>query len=99
MPITSIAAFVPEGMEWSERDETYVWPTPNATLAFHINLDERGEFFADVRNAEDETVFEIHGFDIFEDGFMRDKEDMAGLLEYLVQLGIAERGATLVNSR
>ena len=36
---------------------------------YYINLDERGEFFADVRNSNDETIFEIHDFEIFEDGF------------------------------
>ena len=31
---------------------------------YFVNLDERGEFFADVRSADGDTVFEIHGFDI-----------------------------------
>jgi hypothetical protein len=39
-----------------------------AMLEYYINLDERGEFFADVRNAEGDTVFEIHGFDISKTG-------------------------------
>ena len=55
---------------------------------YFINLDERGEFYADVRNPQGDTVFEIKGFDIFEDGFMNDKADMGGLKEYLVSLGI-----------
>lgn len=55
---------------------------------YYINLDERGEFFADVRDRWDSTVFEIHGCDIFEDGFMDDKHDIAGLEFYLRDLGI-----------
>lgn len=73
---------------------------------YHINLDERGSFSADVRNAETgETVFEIKsgnelGEDessIFEDGFMRDKHDMDGLSSYLTDLGILPAGAELVS--
>jgi hypothetical protein len=56
-------------------------------LSYHINLDERGEFYADVRR-DDKTIFEIKGFEIFEDGFMRNKNDMHGLAGYLVTLGI-----------
>lgn len=62
---------------------------------YHINLDERGEFFADVRDEAGKTVFEIHGFEIFEDGFMRDKHDLAGLHEYLCDLEVINHGAEL----
>ena len=74
---------------------------------YHINLDERGSFYADVRNAAtNETVFEIKagnelGEDetsIFEDGFMRDKHDMDGLTSYLTDLGIIPQGAEIVSS-
>jgi hypothetical protein len=64
-------------------------------FSYYINLDERGEFYADVRNAEDDTVFEIHGFDIFEDGYMSDKNDLSGLQEYLVSLEIMPEDAEL----
>ena len=60
------------------------------TYFYHINLDERGEFYADVRKNDKETVFEIKGFDIFEDGFMKNSEDMVGLKEYLISLGIMD---------
>ena len=55
-----------------------------------INLNERGEFYADVRKGSDQgkTVFEIHGFEIFDDGFMSHDHDVNGLWEYLVSLGI-----------
>jgi hypothetical protein len=56
-------------------------------LKYFINLDERGEFYADVRR-DDKTIFEIKGFEIFEDGFMKNKLDLAGLTEYLNDLGL-----------
>ncbi len=59
-----------------------------ATFLYYVNLDERGEFYADVRDQEENTVFEIHGFDLFDDGFLRNKEDLAGLKSYLEQFGI-----------
>jgi hypothetical protein len=63
---------------------------------YHINLNERGSFFADVRDSSGKTVFEIKAGDelakndasIFEDGFMKNIHDMYGLKEYLVSLGI-----------
>lgn len=58
---------------------------------YFINLDERGEFQADVRNDQGETVFEIEGFDIFEDGFMKHKRDTHNLEKYLYDLGIIGR--------
>ena len=57
------------------------------TYFYHINLDERGEFYADVRRNDEETVFEIKGFDIFKDGFMKNSRDMDGLKQYLTSLG------------
>lgn len=61
------------------------------TLDYYINLNERGDFFADVRDREtDNTVFEIHGFDIFEDGFMDSTKDMTGLYEYMEYLGLTQ---------
>jgi hypothetical protein len=61
-----------------------------AIYTYHINLDERGDFSADVRRGgcNGPTVYEIHGFDVFEDGFMNQKNDIAGLQEHLYGLGI-----------
>lgn len=56
-------------------------------LKYYINLDERGEFFADVRR-DDKTIFEIKGSEIFEDGFMKHKNDLIGLSQHLYELGI-----------
>ena len=55
---------------------------------YFINLDERGEFFADVRTPEGTTVFEIKGFEIFQDGCMNHAEDLCNLADYLRDLGI-----------
>lgn len=54
---------------------------------YYVNLNERGSFYADVR-LEGETVFEIEGFDIFYEDWMRHTKDTEGLQEYLVSLGI-----------
>ena len=72
--------------------KVYTRPGPAATqpLRLHVNLDERGEFFADVRRG-DETIFDIHGSDIFADGWMRHSRDTEGLSEYLFHIGITEQ--------
>jgi hypothetical protein len=62
---------------------------------YYIDLDERGEFRADVRDENDKAVFDIDGYEIFEDGFMRDQTDMRGLLAYMIDLGIAREGDSL----
>ena len=61
---------------------------PAKTYRYFINLDERGEFYADVRDESNNTIFEIKGFDIFEDGWMRNKNDLMGLKNHLVGLGV-----------
>lgn len=72
------------------------------TYTYHINLDERGIFYADVRDQRGTTVFEInagHDLDesnIFDDGFMRNKKDLAGLHEYLVDMGIMNSDDKLI---
>ncbi len=63
---------------------------------YFINLDERGEFYADVRDPDGNTVFEIKGFDIFKDGFMKNKYDIVGLGDLLHLHGVMPKLATLV---
>ena len=65
------------------------------TYEYYINLDERGEFYADVRNSNGKTIWETHGFDVFEDGWMKHKNDLDGLKEYLVFLGIMNKNQNL----
>lgn len=55
---------------------------------YYINLNERGEFYADVRDSKGDTILDIKGFDIFEDGYMRHTEDIDGLKFYLISLGL-----------
>lgn len=69
----------------------------NRTYEYYINLDERGEFFADVRTHHGRTVYTINGGDIFEDGFMKHKNDIAGLESYMKDLGIITQGGRLIN--
>ncbi|BDC78576.1 hypothetical protein L4Z68_002395 [Pseudomonas aeruginosa] len=78
------------------RSESMDEPEVGSFLTYFINLHERGDFYADVRNAYDRTVFEISGFDIFEDGFMKDQDDLDGLKEYLVSLGIMTATQSLI---
>ena len=63
---------------------------------YYINLNERGCFFADVRDHEGDSIFEIHGFDIFEDGFMSNQYDLNGLHELLVSHSYIDKTDNLV---
>lgn len=66
------------------------------TFEYHINMDERGEFNADVRNPKGKTIWQTYG-EVFEDGYMKHKDDMRGLKEYLLDLEIIDEGDILVN--
>ena len=74
-------------------------------FTYHINLNERGSFYADVRNDEDNTIFEIKDgliveeeeVSIFEDGYMKHPHDMKGLCEYLVEIGLIEEDDYIVD--
>lgn len=67
-----------------------------AEFQYFINLDERGSFYADVRNTSGKTVYEIKAGNIFEDGYMKNKYDLDGLKNYLVELGIMKPNQKLV---
>ena len=71
-------------------------PEAKMQYEYFINLDERGEFDADVRDPDGNTVFEIKGFEIFEDGFMEHKHDLEGLEDLLHMQRVMPKGATLV---
>jgi hypothetical protein len=72
-------------------------------FTYHINMDERGSFCADVRDANEKEVFTIKAGDelqpdessIFEDGYMKHKDDVQGLRDYLVELKIMRDKDTL----
>jgi hypothetical protein len=72
-------------------------------FGYYVNLDERGDFYADVRAPSGETVFEIHAEEdgsiaLIEDGFMRHKTDLGGLRDHLAELGLIGRDAELLTS-
>jgi len=69
------------------------------TYTFHVNLDERGEFYADVRDSEGETVFEIDTMEahsLVEDGGLKHKLDLAGLEALMKTAGVIPKDAELV---
>lgn len=49
---------------------------------YTINLDERGEFSATVYDENGKEILTIDA-SFFEDGWMKHKEDLDGLIEYL----------------
>lgn len=71
---------------------------------YNINLAERGEFYADVRNAKEQTVFEIRTDEETGEipeidlGFMRDTNDIGGLKEYLQSIGILSQFDKLITA-
>ncbi|ARL04283.1 hypothetical protein [Burkholderia pseudomallei] len=68
------------------------------TLEYVIDLDERGEFAATVREQNANVIYRVTGFQIFEDGFMRDKHDLDGLGAYLKSLNILNKGDKLLDT-
>ncbi|MCE6958306.1 hypothetical protein LAZ40_04450 [Cereibacter sphaeroides] len=71
-------------------------------FGWYINLDERGEFYADLRDASGKTVFEIRtpdeeGHDFFEDGYMKHGNDLEGLRDYMLDLKIIPQGAEVLS--
>ena len=56
------------------------------TLEYYINKDERGEFNADVRTPNGDTILEFEA-DIFEDGWIKHKDDLNGIMDYLSYMG------------
>lgn len=81
-------------------------PNKAALFGYYINLDERGSFYADVRDEKGKTVFEIKAGNeleedetsIFDDGYMKHKNDLTGLHGYLVELGIITQRDKLLDS-
>lgn len=70
---------------------------------YHVNLDERGSFYADVRNEDGKTVLEVFGGNelpegessLVDDGFMRHFRDVDGLAEYMRSVGFSVHSLTL----
>lgn len=55
---------------------------------YYVNLDERGDFNADVRDQNGTSVYEIHDADhlweMIDAGYLEGKRDLTGLQDYLV---------------
>ena len=66
------------------------------TFEYFTNLNERGEFYADVRDETGQTVFEINNHDFFEYGYMSSPEDINGLLDFMIEIGIADSSDSII---
>ena len=81
--------------------------TSEPVFGYYINLDERGDFQADVRDENGNTVFDIRAGNslandessIFEDGFMASKNDVTGLADYLRGMGVIPAFALVLSMR
>jgi|GEM_PF-6655437 len=68
------------------------------TYVYHVNLDERGEFSADVRHIlTDETVFAETMRDIVDGGFMSHSRDIGGLLQHLVKTKVIPESSSMLD--
>ena len=71
---------------------------------FNVNLDERGMFDADVLDASGNAVFKVLSdnetgeVNAVVDGYMEYPEDLDGLTEYLILLGVIEVGSVIRHS-
>lgn len=89
----------------NELVEDLVKPVAPPIFGYYIDLDERSDFSADVRNIDGQTIFEIKSGDslgegetsIFEEGFMRDKTDISGLTDYLRDIGIIPKDGNIMS--
>lgn len=70
-----------------------------------VNLDERGEYSADVLNPKDEIVFSIPSLEemnsLIEDGFLKYKadEDLNRLTKYLMSLGVIPNNSQIYSEQ
>lgn len=83
--------------ELMTREEKRNWDMDVDPFEYVIDLDERGEFKASVYDDKSNVVFSIDGQEIFDDGFMKHKNDMDGLKAHLVDLGIMDKADKLID--
>lgn len=67
---------------------------------YFINLNERGDFYADIRNSKGKTVYEVKTDDLgvisqIEDGFISSVYDIKGLESYLKDIGVLKQNDLL----
>ena len=73
---------------------------------YFINLNERGSFYADVRDEKGKTVYEVRGGNelpedetsLVEDGYMKNFTDAYGLQEYLKEIGVIKENAVIIHA-
>jgi len=72
---------------------------PAGQFYYFVNLNERGCFYADVRDEQDNTVYEIfdveHVIDLIENGYVRHMADLEGLRDYLIEISVIPAGSIL----
>jgi hypothetical protein len=76
------------------------------TYGYYVNTNERGFFYADVRDIDGNSVYDVLGGAYIEDdessivdaGFMRNFADIKGLQEYLRCLGVIEKDAVILTA-
>lgn len=76
---------------------------PSSLFGFYVNLDERGEYRADVRDIHGVTVFEYSSNDegvieLVEDGFLAHARDLEGLASYLQERSVIPASAELLDA-
>lgn len=83
-------------------------PGNHQTYTHHVDLNERGEYRMHVENQNGKIVFsasntedaeENSEFWLTRDGFMKHTSDMAGLEEYLKEMGIMPKNSTLIDKK
>ncbi len=86
--------------------EAYPAEPTGDRFGYYINLDERGDFYADVRDAVGKTVFEVRGggslsedeSSLVDDGFMADLRDLEGLTNYLREMNLIGPSDEVISS-
>lgn len=75
-------------------------------FGYYVNLDERGSFYADLRNEHGDSVYSVYGGNMIDEddmslvemGYMTDFKDTSGLHEYLSEMGIIPKSAEVMDS-
>ena len=78
--------------------ETQMEKPMSQDFGFYINLDERGEFFADVRRLDEQTIWELHteeAAELVEDGFIDNPRDLQQIEKHLKSVGVLREADSL----
>lgn len=74
-----------------------------ASFGYYVNLEERGNFYADVRDVRGNTIYEVRSDDEdgtigeVENGFMSDPHDLEGLSGYLANIAVIAKGDEILS--